>query len=168
MTAPGGGSENAYGEQTPPGSSSPEFALPGFPQPASGYPPPGYPPPVSYPPLGYQNTPTDGSASFPPIPPAYSGPGGGYDQPYPDPSDYPDRAGGGGQQSGTNTLAIASLVASLIGVLGGIGAVVGIVLGAVALNQIKQTRQQGYGQAVTGIVVGVAAILINLVFLLSA
>jgi len=56
------------------------------------------------------------------------------------------------------------LVASSLGLLcGGISAIVGIVLGAVALNQIKQTGEQGYGAAVAGIVIGVAVLLIYLV-----
>ncbi|EUA50227.1 hypothetical protein I553_9517 [Mycobacterium xenopi 4042] len=71
-------------------------------------------------------------------------------------------------QPGTNTLAIASLVASFIGLLCGIGSIVGIVLGAVALNQIKQTRQEGYGLAVAGIVVGVATLLVNLIITIYA
>jgi len=72
------------------------------------------------------------------------------------------------QQSGTNTLAIASLIASFIGLLCGIGSIVGIVLGAVALNQIKQTRQAGYGLAIAGIVVGVATLLVSLIIAIYA
>lgn len=44
----------------------------------------------------------------------------------------------------------------------------GIVLGAVALNQIKQTRQEGYGLAVAGIVVGVATLLVSLIITIYA
>jgi hypothetical protein len=46
--------------------------------------------------------------------------------------------------------------------------VIGIVLGAVALNQIKRTRQGGYGLAVAGIVVGVASLIISLVLMIYA
>ncbi|BBZ12822.1 DUF4190 domain-containing protein [Mycobacterium branderi] len=89
-------------------------------------------------------------------PPAYRPPGypqGGYDG-------YPE-------QPGTNTLAIASLVASLVGLLCGVGSIVGIVLGTVAVNQIKQTRQQGYGLAVTGIVVGIGTLVVGIVFFMT-
>jgi hypothetical protein len=65
-------------------------------------------------------------------------------------------------------LAIASLIASFIGLLCGVGSIVGIVLGAVALNQIKRTRQQGYGLAVGGIVVGVATLLVSLIVTIYA
>ncbi|GBE64310.1 hypothetical protein MFM001_07720 [Mycobacterium sp. MFM001] len=93
----------------------------------------------------------------PPMPPQYGGPQGG----------YPEYAGGYGEQPGTNTLAIASLVASLIGLLCGIGSIVGIVLGTVAVNQIKQTREQGYGLAVAGIVVGIATLVVSLIFFVT-
>ena len=56
----------------------------------------------------------------------------------------------------------------MVGLLCGIGSVIGIVLGAVALNQIKRTRQGGYGLAVAGIVVGVASLIISLVFMIYA
>ena len=54
-------------------------------------------------------------------------------------------------QSGMNGLAIASLITSFTGLILGIPdavllhrlAIVGIVLGSIALNQIKQTRQDG-------------------------
>lgn len=56
----------------------------------------------------------------------------------------------------------------MAGLFCGIGSVIGIVLGAVALNQIKRTRQGGYGLAVSGIVVGVASLIISLVFMIYA
>ncbi len=65
-------------------------------------------------------------------------------------------------------MAIASLVASVVGVLCGIGSVVGIVLGVVALNQIKQSRQGGYGLAVAGIVVGIATLIISMIWAIYA
>lgn len=127
------------GEKAPDGPNQP----PPPEQPA--YPPPGYPQP------GYP----------PPMPPEYGGIQGGHGQP------YPEYAGAYGEQPGTNTLAIASLVASLVGLLCGIGSIVGIVLGTVAVNQIKQTRQQGYGLAVAGIVVGIATLVVSLVFFVT-
>ena len=65
----------------------------------------------------------------------------------------------------TNGLAIASLSTSIAGVVLGIPLaifcylgllipVVGAVLGAVALSQIRRTRQPGRGLAIAGIVIG--------------
>ncbi|WP_142389929.1 DUF4190 domain-containing protein, partial [Mycobacterium sp. shizuoka-1] len=107
-----------------------------------GYGAPGYPPP---------------GGGYPP-PPQYGGaPGGyGYSAGYPAPA------------SGTNTLAISSLVASVVGLLCGIGSIIGIVLGVVALNQIKQSRQGGYGLAIAGIVVGVASLVISMIWAVYA
>jgi hypothetical protein len=192
MTVPGGDSgENARNEANPPPAdqtpaqagqdapSAPPGAEPPPTAPASGYPPPpyppppyppGYPPPSGYSPPGYQEPSGYGSPSYPPGPPEYNAPyPPGYGQPYPGGYPAPDYAGNYGQRrSGTNTLAIASLVTSCVGLLCGIGSIVGIALGAVALNQIKQTRQEGYGLAVAGIVVGVATLVVNLIFMIYA
>jgi hypothetical protein len=138
----------------------------------SGYPPPNYPPP-SYPPPGYSPQP----GYQPPAPPQ-----GGYPPqyggPYPPSAPPPPPQFGGQQypagynypspQAGTNTMAISSLVASVVGLLCGIGSIVGIVLGVVALNQIKQTRQAGYGLAIAGIVVGVATLIISMIWTIYA
>ncbi|ORV06350.1 hypothetical protein AWB95_21890 [Mycobacterium celatum] len=91
------------------------------------------------------------------MPPGYGGVPGG----------YPEYAGAHGEQPGTNTLAIAALVASLVGLLCGIGSIVGIVLGTVAVNQIKRNPQQGYGLAVAGIVVGIATLVVSLIFFIT-
>jgi hypothetical protein len=120
----------------------------GFPQPPQYGPPPGQygPPPVH----GY-------GPSYPP--PAYPGQdqfGYGYAPP---------------QQTTTNTMAIASLVTSVLGIVpfcGGILSIVGIALGTVALSQIKETRQEGYGIAVAGIVVGVAMLIVGLIWTIFA
>ena len=148
LTPPSGGS----GQEVPPVEQMPAYG--GYPPPQSYPPPPppsGYPPPP--PPGGYPPPPPPGG--WPPLPPEY-GPAyqGGYGMP-PAPS-------------GTNSLAIFSLVASVIGLLCGVGSVIGIVLGAVALNQIKRTRQGGYGIAVAGIVVGIASLIISLVWMVYA
>ena len=121
------------------------------------YPPPYPPQPPPVPPYGYP-------------PPPYGGPSGhggpmGYGGPpgYPVPYD-PYQAYQVGP-SETNGLAIASLSTSIAGVVLGIPLaifcyigllipIVGAVLGAVALNQIKQTHQQGRGLAIAGISVG--------------
>ncbi|MGV0554767.1 DUF4190 domain-containing protein, partial [Mycobacterium kansasii] len=67
---------------------------------------------------------------------------------------------------GTNALAIASLIASFTGLLCGLGSIVAIVLGAIALDQIKRTRQEGFGLAVAGIVIGIATLVVILVVVL--
>jgi Domain of unknown function (DUF4190) len=96
--------------------------------------PPG-PPPGSYPPPP--------AGGYPPPPP----PGGGYYPPSP--------------AAGTNGMAIASLVCSLIGWLCGLGPILGVIFGFVALNQIKQSGQEGRGLALAGIVISIATIVIG-------
>ena len=100
-------------------------------------------------------------------PPAYGPPRytGGY---YPAP-DYP---GGYGQpeamQPGMSGLAIASLISSFVGVFCCLGSIAAIVLGAIALNQIKRTRQDGYALAVAGIVIGIATLIVLLIVMIFA
>jgi hypothetical protein len=156
MTVPGGhSSERAQGK--------PDERPPANP-PAYGYPPPAYPPagmpPPGYAPPGYQNTSGYGGPPYPALPPEYGQPrpGGG------PPPGYP---GEPVQQSETNSLAVASLITSLVGALCLVGSIVGIMLGAVAVNQIKQTREPGYGLAVGGIVVGAATLVIYLIFAIT-
>jgi hypothetical protein len=107
----------------------------------------GYPPPPQ------------ASGGYPPPPPGFAPPPeSGY--PYPVGYGYPT------QQAGTNSLAIFSLVASVVGLVpfcGFISSIIGIVLGAIAIIQIKRTRQGGYGLAVAGIVVGVATLAVGLI-----
>jgi hypothetical protein len=123
-----------------------------FPPQGAAYPPPSYPPPPPYgAPQGYGPPPGYGA------PPGFGAPQG-YGAP-PPPAGF--GAYGAPIQS-TNSLAIASLVASVIW-LCGIGSIAGIVLGIVALNQIKQTHQQGHGLAIAGIAVGVATLLFGFV-----
>jgi uncharacterized protein DUF4190 len=122
----------------------------GYPESAPGYPPS---PPGFYPPPPYQ--------AGPPGYPSYSG-YPGYPE-YPDPYD-PYRPI---PTPGTNGLAIGSLVASIGGFpllfacYAGVAAwIAGIVLGIIALNQIKQTRQEGRGLAIAGIAVGVVGLVV--------
>ncbi len=61
-------------------------------------------------------------------------------------------------------MAIWSLVASLVGILCTIGSIIGIALGVIALNQIKETRQGGHGLAIAGIAVGVATLIISIIW----
>lgn len=152
----------------PPAESAPPLYPPPSPDHASGYPPP-YPPPVG-PPPGYEQPPGYGGPAYPPPPPPYGGPPtygpptypGGY---YPTP-DYRGYGPAGPHQPGTNTLAIASLIAAFTGLLCGIGSIVAIVLGAIALDQIKRTRQDGFGLAVAGIVIGIATLVVILVIVI--
>ena len=65
------------------------------------------------------------------------------------------------QKSGTNGLAIASLVTAFL------CSPIGIILGFVAKNQIKKTGQSGNGLATAGIVVGIALIVINILLISS-
>jgi len=71
------------------------------------------------------------------------------------------------QPVGTNGLAIASLVTAIVGgCFYGLGAIVAIILGVVALNQIKQTGQQGRGLAIAGIAVGASVIAMWVIFVI--
>jgi uncharacterized membrane protein len=65
-------------------------------------------------------------------------------------------------------MAIGSLVASLVGFLCWLGAIAGIVLGIVALNQIKQTHEEGHGLAIAGIAIGALSLVVGLVFFVFA
>ena len=135
---PGETPQNQGWQTTPGGFEYPEQP------PAFG----GYPPPPQE------------SGGFPPPPGLAPPPEYGY--PYPVGYGYPT------QQAGTNSLAIYSLAASVVGLLCGLGSMIGIVLGAIAINQIKRTRQGGYGLAVAGIVVGVASLVISVVWMTYA
>jgi hypothetical protein len=144
--------------EPPPIEQTPAYG--GYPPPAPGY--AGFPPPG-----GYESAPTGGynapyGGGYPPPPGGYAPPPE-YGAPYPTGYGYPPA-----QQSGTNSLAIFSLVASVVGLLCGFGSIIGIVLGVIAINQIKKTRQGGYGLAVAGIVVGVASLVISIVWMTYA
>jgi hypothetical protein len=52
----------------------------------------------------------------------------------------------------------------LVGILCTIGSLVGITLGVIALNQIKERRQGGHGLAIAGIAVGVATLIISIIW----
>ncbi len=175
---PAGGRASEQPAWEPPWDSPASPPAAGYPPP---YPPPSYPPgyspeyqagnPAQYPPPippspGYQQPPGYGGPPYPPGPPQFGGPPAGYGPPsypggyYPTP-DY--QGGYGPSQPGTNGLAIASLISSFTGLLCLIGSIVAIVLGIIALNQIKQTRQEGYGLAVAGIVIGIGTLPVFLI-----
>ncbi|RUP01624.1 MAG: DUF4190 domain-containing protein [Mycobacterium sp.] len=141
---------------------------PGYPpNPAPGYPPnlaAGYPPPT--PPSGYTPPPYGAAAPGygnpppfspppPPMPGPYGSPPAGY---YPGPDYY--GGGYGSMQTGTNTMAIIALVCGIVGVFCCVGSIAGIACGTVAINQIKQTREDGFGLAVAGIVISAATLLV--------
>jgi Domain of unknown function (DUF4190) len=186
MTAPGGASgedaadPHAAGAQHPeqPGWAAP-WDSPAS-QPPAGYPPPAYPPPgyaVDYPqftpPFGYQHPPGYGP-SYPPGPPQFSAPPPGYSSPpypggyYPAPEYHGDYWSHEAVRTGTNGMAIAALISSFTGLLCCIGGIVAIVLGTIALDQIKRTRQDGYGLAVAGIVIGIATLIVTLIVMIFA
>ena len=167
----------------PPGSSpAADYPPPTYHPPPNyspGYPldyPAGYPeafPPAGYAPPGYQQPSGYGGAPYPP--PQFGAPATGYGPPsYP--GGYypaPDYLGGwgpaqGASQPGMNGLAIASLICSFTGLLCCVGSIVAIVLGTIALDQVKRTRQEGYGLAVAGIVIGVAGLLVYLIVAIFA
>jgi hypothetical protein len=167
----------------------PPWDSPAPPPPAANYPPPPYPPssyppgyPAGYPPPGappgYQAPPGYGGPPYPP-PPQLGEPPAGYGPPpslpgeysggyYPPPGYQGSYGPQGEMQPGMNGLAIASLISSFTGLFCGIGGILAIVLGSIAMNQIKRTRQDGYALAVAGIVIGVAALIVNLIVAIFA
>ena len=113
--------------------------------------PPWEPPPADYPP------------DYPPLYPSYpSYPPPQFGPPPPAGAYYPP------PRPGTNGLAIASLITAFTGFLCCIGSIVAIVLGTIALDQIKRTREDGFGLAVAGIVLGVAGLVVALVISIFA
>ncbi|BCO66667.1 DUF4190 domain-containing protein [Mycobacterium intracellulare] len=155
MTAPGGGfGEGGHDDNTdspPTGGEASE------------------PAPWESPPPGYEQPPGYFGPPYPMAPPPYGGPSPYGAHGYPGYYPPPDYQGGYPTQAavpGTNALAIASLIASFTGLLCGLGSIVAIVLGAIALDQIKRTRQEGFGLAVAGIVIGIATLVVILVVVL--
>ena len=98
---------------------------------------------------------------YTPPPPGYT-PAPGYEQPpqqpygYAQPQGYPQQYAAP-MPTGTNGLAIASLICAFV------FPIVGVILGHIALNQIKQTGQEGHGLAVAGLVIGYSFIALGLI-----
>ncbi len=66
------------------------------------------------------------------------------------------------QQRGTNGMAIGALVSAIAGALFcGVPSIVGAILGHVALNQIKQTGEEGRGMALAGVIIGWVAFVLS-------
>ena len=90
---------------------------------------------------------------YTPPPPGYT-PAPGYEQPpqqpygYPQQQGYPQPYAAPPMATGTNGLAIASLICAFF------VPIVAIILGHIALNQIKQTGQEGRGLALAGTILG--------------
>ena len=160
MTNPGSGdwlrkgdndaqsNDNVPADAPPPGSRPQFDDIPPPPGPyeqtlryeTPGPPIPPYPGPPPQQPYGQQ--PYQGQGGYPP--PAYPQ---GY-------GDIPRPAGQNGMAIASLCVGIAALPLSLFcGVLG-LAGIVAVILGVVALNQIKQTGQDGRGLAIGGIVIG--------------
>ncbi|MGK8521551.1 DUF4190 domain-containing protein [Nocardia asteroides] len=160
MTNPGDSDEwwKQYGGQGVSPESGGQSSVPQYPSPEQQ--PSGYPSAPQYPvqPPSQPMTP-------PPQPqyPSYQQPA----QPYPQPNygyQSPYQPYGFPAQ-GTNGMAIGALISSLVGfVTCGLGSIVGIILGTVALNQIKQSGQEGRGMALAGIWIGVGAIVLGILW----
>lgn len=82
-------------------------------------------------------------------PPSAPPPGPGYGYGYPAP------------QTGTNGLAIASLILAFF------CSVAGLICGIIALNQIKQRPQGGQGLAIAGIVISVLSLIAGIAIVAS-
>jgi hypothetical protein len=129
------------------------------------YPDAAYPPP---PPSGYPPPPAGG----------YAPPSGGYPPPYPPPP-YPGQPAypgypmynpydpySQGKPPGTNGKAIAALVTAVGGiVLCGLPSIAGIILGIIAMRETKQTGQDGYGLALTGLIVGSLVVVFGILYI---
>ena len=87
-----------------------------------------------------------------------------YGMPYPGgPYGQYDYGGDGAiQQRGTNGMAIAALASAIGGaLLCGVPSIVGAILGHLALNQIKQTGEEGRGMALAGVIIGWVAFVLS-------
>lgn len=167
MTTPGEPGQQPWQHQPPSGAFEPppiEHGQGYGAQPGSTPPPSGYPPPPGYG-QGYGQPPS-GYGPPPGTPPSYPPPGG-YAAPPPYQSGYPAPP-----QSRTNGMAIGSLVSSVLAFplgfcyVGPLVAIVGVVLGIIALNQIKQSGEQGRGLAIAGIVVGGVVLVLTVLLVL--
>jgi hypothetical protein len=129
--------------------------------------PQGYPPPGGYPDYGQnppygQGTPYDQGQQ-------YGQPPGGYPQAgqYPPPGMYPQYGYPAYPSSGTNGLAIASLVLGIAQIfLWFVAGIPAIILGAVALRQVRLSGQSGRGMAIAGIILGSIGIVLSILLII--
>ncbi|WP_280468363.1 DUF4190 domain-containing protein [Nocardia cyriacigeorgica] len=182
MTNPGDSDEwwKQYGGQGVSSESAGAGSVPQYPAAEQ----PGYPSGQQYPAApqpGVPGQPQYPAGSQPQYPAASQPQYPAYQQPAADPyaqQGYPQQPGYGypyqaGYQPygmppvGTNGMAIGSLITSCIGLLCCgllVPGLVGLVLGLVALNQIKQTGQEGRGLAIAGISVGAVGLVIGILY----
>ena len=98
-------------------------------------------------------------------PPVYPAPYPGYSGGYPyhgDPYD-PYRPA---KPPGTNGKAVAALVTSLAGLLCCLPSIAAVILGVMAMRETRRTGQDGYGIALTGVIIGGLAIAFVVFYLL--
>ncbi|WP_328389987.1 DUF4190 domain-containing protein [Nocardia sp. NBC_00416] len=149
-------SDPAAGAGRPPTGGEPSSypSAPPYPSaPATPSTPPMAPGPPSYS-AAPPSTPYQGTPNYSP----YGAAGAGYQAGY-QPYGYP-------ANRGTNGLAIASLVTSLAGFATcGLTSIVGIILGVIALNQIRDSGQEGRGMALAGIWAGVGLIALAVIWI---
>ena len=120
-----------------------------LPPPGGAMPPPSPSPPpyapTGSPPPGWWQA-SDGQW-YPPQPRPGTAPGYGYGYGY-----------GAPTQSGTNGLAIASMVLGILWIYW-IGSILAVIFGHISLGQIKRTGQTGRGMAIAGLVLGYLGLL---------
>jgi hypothetical protein len=91
------------------------------------------------------------------------GPSAPWPPPYPAPYPPPYY----GRASGTNGLAIASLVLGIL-TLGGIGSLLAIIFGHVARSQVRRSGQSGSGLALAGLILGYVGLAVTLLLVILA
>lgn len=126
--------------ENPPGS-------PEFPPQSGGLPP--APPPYPYPPGAYP-----GAPAYPPY------------APYPPPGGYlPPSVPRNGLGAAALVIAIIALIGSFSVVGGIVGGIVAVVLGLIARGRVKRGEATNGGVALAGVILGVFAVVIGLVFI---
>jgi hypothetical protein len=138
--------DQAQPHQAQPHQAQPHQAQPHQPQFGSPPPPPQYgPPPPQY----------------GPPPPQYGPPRPQYGPPGP----YGPQFGYAGRR--TNNLAIAAICCGIGQVIAGpFAAVPAIILGVMSLGQVRQTGEDGRGMAIAGIVLGIAGLILDVIFVI--
>lgn len=69
----------------------------------------------------------------------------------------------------TNPMAITSFILSLCGafwILPVVGQILGIVFGIMGMNQIKETREQGRGLALAGVIISAISLILGLLLII--
>lgn len=119
------------------------------------------------------------SAGLPPplYPTPQQGPAG-YPQPYPAAASYPAPQGyppyprvpyPAYGHPGTSGMAIGALICSALGLVACLPAPVGLILGIMAMRETKRTGQDGYGLALSAVIIGgliTAGVVLYILFLI--